>query len=157
MDPKIGEEQTGEIRISGQIVEQLSHNLYNNPESAIKELIVNSYDADATKVIIDSESIPNCLTIYDDGVGMTYDEFANNFTFISKSPKSVDKKSPMYSRPIVGRFGIGFISVADLCDTMIISSASKKSQNKFVAVIDFTNFRDNNVVFEKVNHYKYTI
>ena len=157
MNPQIGKEQTGEIRISGQIVEQLSHNLYNNPESAIKELVVNSYDADATKVIIDSESVPNCLTIYDDGVGMTYEEFSDNFTFISKSSKLVGKKSSIYGRPIVGRFGIGFISVADLCDTMIISSASKKSQNKFVAIIDFTKFRNNNIVFEQVNHYKYTI
>jgi hypothetical protein len=47
-----GEQFSGEILVSSRIIDQLSTNLYESPAACLKELINNSYDADATKVIV---------------------------------------------------------------------------------------------------------
>ncbi len=42
----------GEIRVASRIVDYLSSGLYESPSAALKELINNSYDADAINVAV---------------------------------------------------------------------------------------------------------
>ena len=46
------DEGTISLQVSAQIVKHISSGLYRSPGSALKELISNSFDADATKVEI---------------------------------------------------------------------------------------------------------
>ena len=139
---KIGVEQKGTIKVGSQILNQLSRGVYSTPAMALKELISNAYDADATKVTIDAKSSGNALIIRDNGHGMSHEDFDQKFAYISKSPK-VDEldTSKKYHRPIIGKLGIGFIAVSTLCNTMIISSTTKESRTKFIAVLDFAKFK----------------
>jgi len=142
LEKKIGEPQKGRMKVGSQILEQLSRGIYSTPEMAIKELLSNSFDADATEVIIDTKSSPGSILISDNGHGMDYKDFDENYTYISKSPKvGKNQLTPTWKRPVIGRLGIGFIAVSALCDTMIVSSAKKDSDTRFIAILDFSKFK----------------
>jgi hypothetical protein len=53
LDPKLmNEPQTGHMKVHSKILKDLSSGIYSNPANSIKELVINSYDADALKVTI---------------------------------------------------------------------------------------------------------
>lgn len=141
LEKKIGIEQTGQIKVGSQVLRQLSKGVYSSPQMAIKELISNSFDAEALEVTIDTKSKSNCIIIHDNGKGMDYKDFDENFTVISRSPKVEQDFTPNLKRPIIGRLGIGFIAVSELCNSMIVSSTTDKADTKFVATIDFSKYK----------------
>jgi len=161
LEEKIGVEQHGTIKVGSQIIAQLSRGVYSTPASALKELVSNAYDADAKKVSIVTKPSASALIIQDDGKGMDYRDFDEKFAYISKSPKPDESaKSPVFGRPVIGRLGIGFIAVSAICGTMIVSSAAKDSDYKFVAVLDFSKFKNRdakNKDFYEVSEYKITL
>lgn len=161
LEEKVGIEQRGTIKVGSQIIAQLSKGVYSTAESALKELISNAYDADAKKVTIESKDSASALIIKDDGHGMDYTDFDEKFAYISKSPK-VDEEpfSKKYKRPIIGRLGIGFIAVSALCNTMVVSSTTKKSKYKFIAILDFSKFKSREAKeqdFYEISEYRITL
>ena len=158
IEEKIGVEQKGTIKVGSQILNQLSMGVYSTPAMALKELISNAYDADATKVTIDSKEFGNVLIIRDNGHGMSHEDFDQKFAYISKSPKvNEPDTSKKYHRPIIGRLGIGFIAVSSLCNTMIISSTTENSPTKFFAVFDFEKFKQKDAQkrdFQELSEYR---
>lgn len=139
LEEKIGHKQTGTMKVGSKILEMLSKGIYTAPWNSLKELISNSYDADATKVEIIYYPKEKKLVVTDDGVGMDYVDFDEHFTFIVKSDKR--KKgllTPKYKRPIIGKIGIGFIAVNELCEKIKVKSAKEKSKTYFEAIIDFS-------------------
>jgi len=161
LEENIGEEQKGTIKVGSQILTQLSKGVYSNPEMALKELISNAYDADASTVTIETKSSGNALIIHDDGKGMDYKDFDEKFAYISKSPKVDEGElSKKFKRPIIGRLGIGFIAVSALCNTMIVSATTEKSDTKFVAVLDFKKFKEKkskDLDFYEISEYRIKI
>jgi len=142
LERNIGEPQKGRMRVGAQILEQISRGVYSTPEMAIKELISNAFDADATEVIIDTKSSSGSILISDNGHGMDYKDFDEYYTYISKSPKvGKGQTTPDLKRPMIGRLGIGFIAVSALCDTMVVSSSKKGSDSRFIAILDFSKFK----------------
>lgn len=142
IEEKFGVEQKGRMKVGSQIIRHLSRGIYSTPAMAIKELISNAFDADAPEVKIETKKGGTSIIIHDTGTGMDYHDFDENFTYISKSQKhSKDEKTPL-GRPMIGRLGIGFLAVSELCNTMIISSAKKGANTKFIATIDFSKFKD---------------
>lgn len=143
LEEKLGEEQHGRMKVGSQIIQHLSKGIYSTPAMAVKELVSNAFDADATEVKIETKVGSGSIVIHDNGLGMDYLDFDQNFTFISKSEKTDEsKKTTKLGRPTIGKLGIGFIAVSALCDTMVVSSAKKGANTKFIAVIDFSKFKD---------------
>ena len=161
IEEKIGVEQTGTIKVGSQILNQLSKGVYSTPAMALKELVSNAYDADASKVTIDVKAASNSLIIRDDGYGMSYEDFNQKFVYISKSPKANEFGiTEKYRRPIIGRLGIGFVAVSTLCDTMIISSTTEDAKTKFIAILDFSKFKRRDARerdFYEISEYKITL
>ena len=60
----------------------------------------------------------------------------------AKKGDKIEKRTTDLGRPVIGKLGIGFIAVSELCDTMVVSSSKKGSKTKFIATIDFTKFKD---------------
>jgi len=92
---------------------------------------------------------------------MDYTDFDEKFAYISKSPK-VDEKpfSKKYKRPIIGKLGIGFLAVSTLCNTMMISSTTDKSDYKFIAILDFSKFKRREAKdqdFYEISEYRITL
>ena len=104
--------QTGSFTFTVEsiLLRELGERLVKRPEVAIVELIKNSYDADATECKIFSK--PNeSITISDDGVGMTLEQFQNAWMRIGTQNKAENHQSLKYSRNITGEKGLGRFSV----------------------------------------------
>ena len=68
------------------LIDRLGRELVGKAETAVSELVKNSYDADAKNVkvnFIDSLWSGGVLEIVDDGLGMTYDHLKSGFMTIS--------------------------------------------------------------------------
>ena len=139
---KIGQPQLGIMKVGSQLVEILGKGVYSAPWNSLKELISNSFDADATRVDMQYFPAQKKLVLKDDGLGMDYMDFDEHFAFITRSVKRRKSElSAKYERPIIGKFGIGFIAVSQLCDEIKVTSAKKGADTYFVATIDFAKMR----------------
>lgn len=109
------------------VLARVTDGIYRQPGSAIRELVSNSYDADATQVVIKTDRPRfETLTIEDDGNGMTPDALAYLLHHIGgsakRSPDGSDlgitgRGDPMHSpsgRRLIGKIGIGLFSVSQL-------------------------------------------
>ncbi|VVB86445.1 Chaperone protein HtpG [uncultured archaeon] len=156
LDPELmNQPQKGHMRVNSKILKDLSSGIYSNPANAIKELIINSYDADATKVTIRAKPDLDSFTIIDNGIGMNCDDFDTKFAWISHSEKRREGDfTKIIKRPLVGRFGIGFISASQLCNKMTVISSKKGDPKKFKAEIDFSQYKNHNPYEEPKDIYE---
>lgn len=116
------------IKVHEKALAHLSRGLYRSPASALRELVSNAWDANATYVRIDT-NYPNFyqLTIEDNGDGFTKEEFTRlmngGIGNSLKRPKNLKLK---YGRPLIGRLGIGMLGIAQLCGAFTIVSKTKR-------------------------------
>ena len=99
---------------------------YRSVEEALKELIDNSYDADAENVNVyvpsDIEAQPEII-ISDDGSGMKETEVINEYLNIASSRISrKGERSILKKRVVKGRKGIGKFAGLMVADVMIIET-----------------------------------
>jgi hypothetical protein len=139
---KIDEWQHLKMQVGAEILKNLSKGIYSNPGNTIKELINNSYDADATEVVIRARPEFDTITITDNGEGMNESEFKEDFVVISRSRK---RDAGLYTqrlkRPVIGKIGIGFISALQICDEVTFISKKRGENLKLEAKIDFGKFK----------------
>lgn len=158
VDDRLNVTQKGTMKVGSRILKHLSEGIYSSPAGSLKELISNSYDNDATEVKIRMDE--NEVSILDNGYGMDWADFDRDFTYISYSIKRLEReKTRLYNRPVIGFLGIGFISVSELCDTLIITSCKKDSDILFEAKIDFSKYRKPEALekeFYEVSEYELT-
>ncbi len=115
------------LRTDDRVIARVTDGIYRQPGSALRELISNAYDADATKVTIRTDR-PRFLrmVIEDDGIGMSPQALSHLLHHIGGSAKrtasgielgiasaSDPTRSPS-GRPLIGKIGIGLFSVAQL-------------------------------------------
>ena len=118
------------IRVSDKALAHLSRGLYRSPASALKELVSNAWDANAKQVTI-STNYPNFMQVScsDDGEGFSKEEFNSLMQGgIGNSDKRTDKKAMINNRPVLGRLGIGMLSIAQICGSYSITSRPKLGQ-----------------------------
>lgn len=133
--PKIKESDRGKIKVADITLAQLSRGLYRSNATVFKELINNSYDADAKSVRIETNSPSfDFISCVDDGIGMTLDKFISHFS--SKGIGSSTKRkgdtdvTPIHRRPIIGRLGIGMMAIGQLCHSFEIESHYQDDDGK---------------------------
>ncbi|HEY8098091.1 MAG TPA: ATP-binding protein, partial [Methylobacter sp.] len=132
----------GEIKVASRIVDYLSSGLYHSPAACLKELINNSYDADAKVVRVFVKPDADRIVIEDDGCGMTRSEFEKHFQSISESHKRDDSPdTKILGRPKIGKIGIGFIAANEICEIMEIYSTKAGSLDLLHVVINFAEMR----------------
>src|SRR5260370_39090185 len=110
------------IDVAGCDIADISAGIYSTPAGELKELISNAFDAAATVVHI-STNAPNfsTFTCTDDGSGVTPDRFKTIMGLIGGSSKrDHGETSPIYKRPLIGRIGIGILSIGQICRTFEI-------------------------------------
>lgn len=95
------------------IIETLSNGMYSSFYTAFDEVISNSYDSDATvvKIKINRSSIH----IGDNGRGMDLEGLKDYFT-LGYSPKKENRVTTGMERKTIGKFGLGKITTATICD-----------------------------------------
>jgi hypothetical protein len=104
---KIAERQEVRVRLSSGIMEELMDKAYISVYDPFRELIANSYDANAYKVRIEIEDEHGCF-IDDDGYGIL--DF-NAFLTKGMTEKRTRQGTSESGRALIGEKGLGFLSV----------------------------------------------
>lgn len=114
------------------VLNHLGLNLYSNTPAVLSEVIANSWDADATLVSINCNQEEDVITIIDNGCGMTLEDINRKFLCVGyQKRKNGEAVTPKYGRPVMGRKGIGKLSLLSIADTIKIYSKKDGEQNAF--------------------------
>jgi hypothetical protein len=132
---------SGQITVAARIIDLLSSGLYESPASCLKELINNSFDADARQVDFFVKPDANRIIIEDDGQGMNREEFERHFRRIAESHKRDDSDHTASGRPKIGKIGIGVVAANELCEKLEIFSTKQGSRDLLHVTIDFEEMR----------------
>src|SRR5205814_1497183 len=92
------------------IFRELGELLVGRDSTALIELIKNSYDADATEVVLYGEGLSSAargyISIKDNGIGMSLKEFQNGFLRIAARTKETShRRSLVFERRYTGAKG----------------------------------------------------
>lgn len=131
----------GEIRVAARVIDYLSSGLYQNAAACMKELINNSYDADATEVVVSVKPDADFIAIEDNGTGLTRENFVEHFERVAESHKRDDGFFTALGRRKIGKIGIGFIAANEICDEMELYSTCVGSRELLHVVINFGEIR----------------
>lgn len=130
--------------ISRLTVDKLGVKLYDKVSAVIAEVIANSYDADATEVVVHapmgqylaSKSGGQVsdkgleIKITDNGVGMTQDEMQDFYLIVGAERRTDDRRGPSsrrFERRVMGRKGVGKLAPFGICKTIeVISSGGEE-------------------------------
>ncbi|MBQ4851126.1 ATP-binding protein [Pseudoalteromonas sp. MMG012] len=123
------------LKFDPNTIEHLGVSLYSKLPSVLSELLSNSWDADADTVTIDFvESDESKEIIYvDDGEGMTFDELNNKYLVIGRNRRRETlQQTSSKGRPVIGKKGLGKLSVFGICDEIEVVSIKNGLKNHFI-------------------------
>lgn len=121
-----------EMSLDLNVLNHLGLNLYSNTPAVLSEVIANSWDADASQVSIHCNQEDDVITIIDNGCGMTLEDINRKFLCVGyQKRKNGEAITPVYKRPVMGRKGIGKLSLLSIADTIKIYSKKGGEQNAF--------------------------
>lgn len=134
------------LHTDDRVLARITDGIYRQPSSALRELISNAYDADATEVYIETNA-PRFtrIRIRDNGRGMSEFALASLIHHIGGSSKrtlrgielgtaseSDPNRSPA-GRRLIGKIGIGLFSVSQLTQHFQIITKTKGSSYRLFA------------------------
>jgi hypothetical protein len=100
----------------------IGEKLYTESIELVRELVNNSYDADATEVKITLTS--DTISVEDNGTGMDLEGLKQYFN-IGSPEKRLHAKSPKLGRDRIGQFGIGKFATLSACETFEVHTQSQ--------------------------------
>lgn len=125
------------MSIDFNVLNHLGINLYSNIPAVLSEVVANSYDADATEVNIDIFN--DKVIITDNGCGMTEDEINNKYLMVGyqkrKGPNGI-VNTPVYKRKVMGRKGIGKLSLMSIAKNIEVYTCKDGTQSAFKISVD---------------------
>lgn len=152
---KNGEVVSATIKTDERVIARVTDGIYRQPGSALRELISNAYDADASRVVIKTDA-PRFerISIEDDGIGMSTKALAHMLVHIGGSAKRheigqelgiTNSEDPFLSpsgRKLIGKIGIGIFSVAQLTHTFQIITKTKGDNYRTIATVALKQYSD---------------
>jgi len=123
------------LKFDPNTIEHLGISLYSKLPSVLSELVSNSWDADANNVTIDFvETEDGKEIIYsDNGEGMTFDELNDNYLVIGRNRRvDTHKETTESGRKVIGKKGLGKLSVFGICDVVEVISIKDGKKNHFI-------------------------
>lgn len=114
-----------EMKIQLGVIEHLGVNLYSNIPAVLSEVIANAWDADATRVTIDIDANAKSITVVDNGRGMTADELNEQYLVVGYSRRVFDETKTPKGRHVMGRKGIGKLSLFSIADRYEVLTAGR--------------------------------
>ena len=122
--------------IDSHLLQELGERLVGRPYIALAELVKNAYDADANhcEIVFSEDEIE----VWDDGHGMTFDEFRDFWMRIGTPNKLEQRFSKDYGRPLTGSKGIGRLAVQFLGrKVQIITTSEMNEAQRVDAEVDW--------------------
>ncbi|HEX4133951.1 MAG TPA: ATP-binding protein [Bryobacteraceae bacterium] len=143
------------LKTDERVIARVTDGIYRQPGSAIRELVSNAYDADATRVVIKTDA-PRFerISVEDNGYGMEPEALAHLFLHIGGSAKRsevgqslgitspTDAMCSRKGRRLIGKIGIGLFSVSQLTHTFQIITKVEGDDHRTVATVALRQYAD---------------
>ncbi len=143
------------FRVSAHLQKLIGEELITNEQVALLELVKNSYDSGAKRVIVSINPRERSIRIEDNGAGMTLDEFQKRFMFAAYSERP--KEATTATRIPTGEKGIGRFAVDKLGSQLTVLTRTKAQQNVLKVEFDWTKFQAREKLFTDIPiDYEYT-
>ena len=117
------------LEIDLNVLNHLGLNLYSNVPAVLSELIANAWDADAknVEITISKHSEGKEIVITDDGSGMNINDLNEKFLTVGypRRTESTKDLTPIYNRLVMGRKGIGKLSVFSIAEHIQVITKTK--------------------------------
>lgn len=123
----------------------LGQGLITDQIAAVFELVKNSYDADATTILLKFKNLGTenaSIIIQDNGSGMTLNDIQHKWMVIGTDSKKNQLYSPIFNRILNGDKGIGRFSVDRLGTKLHLESIARNSSEKIIMDFDWNEFDD---------------
>ena len=140
------------------IINRLGLELVGRSETAVSELIKNSYDADATTVKVlfkNTHLAGGTLVIEDNGEGMDYRSLKNGFMRLSSTDKVHNPITKKYKRKKAGKKGIGRFSTQRLGSKLTIITKNEKMPMALKLVIKWDAYKIDTELSKVKNNVSY--
>ena len=118
-----GKQEKYTMKMSLNVLNHLGLNLYSNIPAVLSEVVANAYDADAKKVEITLDVTNDKICIKDDGHGMNLEAINDKYLYVGYQKREDQPLSPKYDRPVMGRKGIGKLSLFSIANEVKVISA----------------------------------
>jgi hypothetical protein len=123
--------KTGDLHFSvdSRLLFELGEKLVARKSVALAELVKNSYDADATRVVVKLENVTKpegIIVVQDNGVGMSLNTIERAWMRVSTDSKDRFPFSERFNRPRTGAKGIGRFASRRIARQMLLNSVSKR-------------------------------
>lgn len=144
-----------DMKVAAKVIQLISSGIYRTPANAVKELISNSFDADATRVDIilradyKKQKVAE-LVMEDNGSGLTSGDFEFSMTHIGSSLKVLGEATTSRGRPVIGRIGIGMLSVGQATNKFSFVSTTEDGKG-IRAEIDLSPYYDQLLMVESLD------
>ena len=130
-----GDMERIKFTVDSALLRELGERLVGKAYIALAELVKNSYDADATKVVIRFR--PDSIEVIDNGHGMDFDEFQGFWMRVGSQHKQEQKYrySRGFGRAVTGSKGVGRLAVQFLANNIRMNTVSDMDTNNELEVI----------------------
>lgn len=122
------------LKFDPNTIEHLGISLYSKLPSVLSELISNSWDADSDEVkinFIDNSQIKE-IEYVDFGDGMTFEELNEKYLVIGRNRREqIANQTSSKGRKVIGKKGLGKLSVFGICDIIEVISIKDGFKNHF--------------------------
>ena len=134
----IGERPKYQMTLSLNVLKHLGFGLYSNVPAVLSEVVANAWDADAERVVITIDSRNGRITIEDDGHGMTVDDANERYLHVGYERRKAPggSRSPRFDRAVMGRKGIGKLSLFSIAKTVEVQSVKGSERHGFIMDAD---------------------
>lgn len=116
-----------EMTVNLHVINHLGLNLYSNTSAVLSEAVANAWDADATEVKITVDK--DLIVISDNGCGMNTDDINHKYLAVGYQKRISCARTPVYNRPVMGRKGIGKLSLFSIAKEVSVFSVKDGEKN----------------------------
>ena len=122
------------MTLSLNVLKHLGFGLYSNVPAVLSEAVANAWDADAEHVWIDIDDHTDSIIVKDDGHGMTVEDANKKYLYIGyeRRRSSVGGRTPRFNRDVMGRKGIGKLSLFSIARNVEVHSVCGDERHGFI-------------------------
>lgn len=126
------------MTLSLNVLKHLGLGLYSNVPAVLSEVVANAWDADAEHVDVTIEPSTGKITIKDDGHGMTVADANERYLTVGYERRRTSEgaTTPRLGRPVMGRKGIGKLSLFSIAKVVEVHSVRGSDRHGFVMDLD---------------------
>lgn len=148
------EDKTTALRPRARLMRHLGQDLIPTDRVAITELVKNSYDADATIVVLrfvrdEHSGTVEAIEFWDDGHGMSEDIVTSVWLEIANPHRSNNPTSESGKRRVLGAKGLGRFAVARLAQTTLLVTR-RRDGDETTVLVDWAHFDDDEAYLDEI-------